>query len=335
MIEKQGYISVIVPVYNVELCLDKCINSIVCQTYEKLEIILVDDGSTDSSSNICDDWAKKDKRIKVIHKNNAGQSDARNIGIDAAEGEYILFIDSDDYVAVDMCEQLLNAMKYNDSDIAICSFYWQCLNRRKKHNMYFPSCGYLTRDNVLEFWAKSSSTEYIVPWNKLYRKKLFFTLEHIRYPMGRIYEDEYTTYRLLYNARKIIFVDKPLYFYVQRDGSTMSNFTMRNLLDRVYLVDGYFEWTSKYAPTKRKVMESVAMRSSLETLKQFFMHDKLKSERKICDDLMKHIDQEVHGYIYSPFATNRDKIKYILFRIGLYKTVIKFWGLYKKNIIQV
>ncbi|MBR1540013.1 MAG: glycosyltransferase [Clostridia bacterium] len=120
---EEELISIIVPVYKVEKYLDKCINSIVSQTYKNLEVILVDDGSPDSCGKMCDEWTQKDTRIKVIHKENGGLSDARNFGLDCAKGKYIQFVDSDDYIEKDMIEFLYKNLKENNADISICSNY--------------------------------------------------------------------------------------------------------------------------------------------------------------------------------------------------------------------
>lgn len=120
---KEDLISIIVPVYKVENYLSKCLDSMICQTYKNIEIILVDDGSPDNSGKICDDYAKKDSRIKVIHKENGGLSDARNAGLKIATGKYIGFVDSDDYISVEMYEKLYNQAKKEDADIACCNYY--------------------------------------------------------------------------------------------------------------------------------------------------------------------------------------------------------------------
>ena len=134
-VDRCSTISVIIPIYNVHAYLGKCVESIISQTYGELEIILVDDGSPDDCPVLCDAWALKDKRIKVIHKKNGGLSDARNAGIEMAQGEYILFVDGDDYIAPYMCEHLLAALEDSGADMAECSFYWEYTDRKENQPM--------------------------------------------------------------------------------------------------------------------------------------------------------------------------------------------------------
>lgn len=212
---KEALISVIVPVYNVEKYLDECVESIVNQTYKNLEIILVDDGSTDNSGKICDELAKKDNRIHVIHKENGGLSDARNVGIDVSTGDYIQFIDSDDYIEHDMIEFLVsNIIKYN-ADISICSNYIfdeeECINQ---------STGEVCLYNRLEILQEVLLDEKIrcYAWNKLFRKELF---KEIRFPKGKILEDILTIPKLFEKANTVIFNDVAKYYYRQREGSIL------------------------------------------------------------------------------------------------------------------
>lgn len=209
------------PVYNVELYLDKCVESIVNQTYKNLEIILVDDGSPDKCAIICDKWAQKDERIKVIHKKNGGLSDARNIGIELAKGEYIAFVDSDDYLEADMYEKLFSAMIKNDADIAMCNF--NCVNHADKEiknqvlsrNLIIKNeC--LTRNEC--FNKILTSFNYVVAWNKLYKRQVF---EKIRYPVNKIHEDEFVIHHLFNASKNIVCIEDCLYNYVQVNTSIM------------------------------------------------------------------------------------------------------------------
>lgn len=209
-------ISVIVPCYNVEKYLPRCINSIINQTYNNIEILLVDDGSPDQCGEICEKYAKKDKRIKVIHKNNGGLSDARNVAIDVATGEYILFIDSDDYVAVDHVEHLYSIMTKSNVDMAIewgQTFYEgteppiDTLDGKKEVILD-------SEDALMNmFYQKDFDTS---AWAKLYKRSLF---EGIRYPKGWLYEDLPTTYRLIQRCKKVVFSNYKSYYYLLRNNS--------------------------------------------------------------------------------------------------------------------
>ena len=210
-------ISIVVPIYNVEKYLKECIESILIQTYKNLEIILVDDGATDSSGSICDEYKQKDNRIKVIHKKNGGLSDARNAGIEVATGEYISFIDSDDYIANDMYELLYKDIKNEKADISCCSCFLVYKNR-----IDYGKADYYEVMNSQRAIELLCTMGYmgVSAYAKLYKTELF---QNIRYPKGKISEDIYTTYKLFDKANKIIYNSIPKYYYRQRKGSITNN----------------------------------------------------------------------------------------------------------------
>lgn len=215
-------ISVIVPIYNVANYLRKCIESIRNQSYQNLEIILVDDGSPDNCGEICEEYAKLDDRIKVIHKTNGGLSDARNYGIEAATGEYFLFVDSDDYIHIDMIRILYEVLKEKNAQVAVCSYQNVQENEVTAYNENYRGVLQpllMTEKQMFDsHYYLEKRVEFIVAWNKLYHRSLF---EYVRYPKGKVHEDEFTTYKLLYQAQKIVYIEAPLYFYVQRENSIM------------------------------------------------------------------------------------------------------------------
>lgn len=209
-------ISIIVPCYNVEKYLSKCIESIINQTYNNLEILLIDDGSPDNSGDICDEYAKKDNRIKVIHKKNGGLSDARNVAIDIANGEYILFIDSDDYVAVNHVEFLFDMIYRTDSDIAIEDiepFYEGTLPQIMTNKRYNEIVYNENEALINMFYQKKFDT---CAYSKLYRKDLF---SDIRFPKSWLYEDLATTYRIILHSKKVVFSGYRSYYYLLRKNS--------------------------------------------------------------------------------------------------------------------
>lgn len=212
-------ISIIVPVFNVQQYLQVCIDSILQQTYPEIEIIIVDDGSTDESSQICDNYLEKDNRIIVIHQENKGLSAARNAGIDRASGQFFLFVDSDDCIHKDMVACLYKKLIQYDADISICSYQIikenETLPLLKSVNSKFVT-EILTGKECLARACEHESLQMIVTWNKLYRKELF---DRIRFPVGKVHEDEFTTYKILYPLQKCVYYKKPLYFYRQRNGS--------------------------------------------------------------------------------------------------------------------
>lgn len=219
-------ISIVVPIYNVEDYLKRCVDSIINQTYSNIEIILVDDGGKDKCGAMCDEYENIDDRIKVIHKPNGGLSDARNKGIDIANGEYIAFVDSDDYIAVDFIETLYKLCKENDSDISQCGFekvYGDEFVENVQDN------NPVTRSNIqqLEYAYSKDEVESIVVWNKLYKRVLF---NEIRFPFGKINEDEFTTYKLFYKANKVTTIGRKLYGYFMSDNSIMrSSYNLKRL----------------------------------------------------------------------------------------------------------
>lgn len=215
-------ISVIVPVYNVEKYLSKCVDSIINQTYHNLEIILVDDGSPDRCGEICDEYATKDNRIKVIHKKNGGLSDARNAGIEVAEGGYIAFVDSDDYIASDMMDVLYHRLIKDGSDMALCNFKYidekgEEIEERKNKSPIKDEV--ITGIDGMKKLSQDKNWYYVIAWNKLYKKEIF---DNIRFPKGKIHEDEFVIHHIMHACKRISCVALELYYYLQRQGSIMS-----------------------------------------------------------------------------------------------------------------
>ena len=248
----QPLISVIVPIYNVEDYLNRCVDSIINQTYKNLEIILVDDGSPDNCPQMCDDYAKKDSRIKVVHKENGGLSDARNAGMKVATGGYVSFIDSDDYVSLDFYEILLQTMIDNDSDIVECSvvkFY-----ENEKFDEYSDDLkvtNYETVDALDGLISENPFKQHV--WNKLYKSSVALD---IPYAVGKLNEDEFWTYQVFGKAKKVTRINKTMYYYFQRNGSIMGNsYNIRRLdaLEGKVNRQAYIEKNFPILTTKAKV----------------------------------------------------------------------------------
>lgn len=233
-------ISVVVPIYMVEAYLERCIQSIVNQTYQNLEIILVDDGSKDNCPQICDFWAKKDSRIVVIHRENGGLSAARNSGIDIAKGEYIAFVDSDDFIAEDFIECLYQACKESGSEIAQCRYEYVDGNvlTKAKEPVTEPMETFSGKEMIAGMSWKDGAYN-VVAWNKLYQRHLF---ENVRYPEGRIHEDEATTHKLFYHAKQVAFVYRFLYGYYTGGESITRNQFSKKRLDWEWAVAGRLEF---------------------------------------------------------------------------------------------
>lgn len=219
-------ISLIIPVYNVEKYLSKCLDSVVNQTYKNIEIIIINDGSTDSSLQICQEYKKKYSTIRLINQENNGIAAVRNIGLKEASGKYITFIDSDDYIDLDMIEKLYYFCKEKNADLVCCGTYYE--NENGKY--YLKNClsGEKEYDNyeALEAMLLSKGIDSSV-WNKLYLKTLW---DNISFPVGDIYEDLAVLYKLLYKSKKIVHIGMPKYHYIIRSGSiTHRKFELRHL----------------------------------------------------------------------------------------------------------
>ncbi|MBE5958646.1 MAG: glycosyltransferase family 2 protein [Lachnospiraceae bacterium] len=216
-------ISIIVPVYKVEKYLNKCVDSVLNQTFTDFELILVDDGSPDKCPKICDDYAQKDNRIVVIHKKNGGLSDARNSGLEIAKGEFIAFLDSDDYAASDMYEKLYKQITENNADMAICNYIHveETEDGIKELEKYQVPCNKsYNREQFIEELLKEHGGYFVPVWNKLYRKYLF---EGLRFPKGKINEDEFVIHHIVQKCNKIICISDKLHYYLHREGSIMTN----------------------------------------------------------------------------------------------------------------
>lgn len=213
----QNLVTVIVPVYLVENYLPRCVDSLLNQTYKDIEIILVDDGSPDKCGEMCDEYAKKDDRVRVIHKENGGLSDARNVAIPLAQGHYITFVDSDDWVSEFYVEHLFDAIQKNDSDLAINWFEdivadKDCKTVPQKELERYVCLG---SQKCLKKLLYQDGIE-VSAWGKLYKKDLF---SNLRYPVGELYEDIPVTYECIKRAKKIAVIGNVDYFYFHRKGS--------------------------------------------------------------------------------------------------------------------
>lgn len=245
-------VSVIVPIYNVEKYLPNCIQSVLRQSYVDFELILVDDGSPDSCYSICESYAKIDSRIKVIHQNNAGLSAARNTGIENAKGEYLTFVDSDDFVQSRYLEVLVDGCKKNQADLSVCSFI-RCLS-----NDTLDSISDLPRTEMFDVFSDEKMKVFLTTqkirtsaWAKLYHKSLFDTL---RFPVGKYNEDEFTTYLAVHSANKVVVSNYEGYVYRFNEKSIMNEtFSPKKMhgvegcLERMAFVEKNYPELKKYA----------------------------------------------------------------------------------------
>lgn len=252
-------ISVIVPVYKVEKYLNRCVDSILNQTFTDFEVILVDDGSPDACPQICEEYAQKDPRVHVLHQKNGGLSAARNAGIDWAfansNSQWLTFVDSDDWIHPRTLEALLNAAQDNHVDVSICGF--QKTNGEEVG---------VSNDLPVQLWSPEDFyVKYIVnvavAWGKLYKKECFSS---IRYPVGKLHEDEFVTYKILFSCEEIAFVDAPFYAYFQNPMGTMLSLWTPNrlaaidaLLEQIAFFESYHYEKARLRAAKRMLQTIV------------------------------------------------------------------------------
>lgn len=293
-------ISVIVPVYKVEKYLDRCVESIVNQTYKNLEIILVDDGSPDNCPKMCDEWAKKDSRIKVVHKQNGGLSDARNSGIDTASGEYLCFIDSDDYIDINFVEVLFKNLADTESDMSICAFrkvYEDKINNGGKQtdiiNVY-------QNEEIINFFLCKDLLEKITACTKLYKKEIF---DNLRFDVGRIYEDEFIAHKIYSKCKKIVTTTAKLYNYLMREGSI----TNKPRYDERSL-DGIYAIENRYNYFKNTKFENIALNQLLKNISYAYSIAKYSGKDKL---ILTKIRKMFNNY----YKQNKNKtLKQYLFK---------------------
>ena len=223
-------VSIIIPIYKVEKYLNRCVESIVNQTYKNLEIILVDDGSPDTCPQMCDEWAKKDNRIKVIHKVNGGVSSARNAGLNVATGEYVQFVDSDDFLEANACEVLQNNLVCNNADLSIALFKYIGFPLKQPKFKDF-----VTSDQAYVLKELYKQNIFSVIWNKLYKKKLLKNLtfkDKQKYSEDFLFNCEY-----LKNCKKISFTNRIIYNYIAVEGSSVHSFSPLCFSNQCYIID--------------------------------------------------------------------------------------------------
>ena len=223
-------ISIIVPVYNVEKYISRCIESILCQTFTNFELILVDDGSPDNSVSICEKYMEKDARVSLIHKENGGLSSARNAGIDSAKGEYLLFVDGDDVIHPETLEILYSNLKDSNAQISIGNFCRFCDDKEVRFETIKENVvNIYSGIQVLEkLYDKNNASRYVSACGKLIQRSLFVD---VRFPEGRLFEDEFTTYLLYYRAERVSTMESVLYYYYVNDGGITENLTLQKYFD--------------------------------------------------------------------------------------------------------
>lgn len=279
-------ISIIVPIYNVEKYLAKCVQSILHQSYDNLEIILIDDGSTDTSPIICDQLSARDNRILVVHQANGGLSSARNAGLDRATGDYIGFVDSDDWIEEDMYMTLLTAAKEYNADIAICTHFVDKeketipVNNTGEHKIY-------SREEALKELFKDKLIKNYA-WNKLYKKELF---TNIRFPIGRFFEDIAVIYKLFNQASKVVLICESKYHYLLRHDSIIGK-EMNPNKEYQYLLAVHEQLSFGIKEGLHNENDTFVLRKGLHTIN----HIILQKDDRLHDDIINKILVILHNY---------------------------------------
>ncbi|MDR2623947.1 MAG: glycosyltransferase [Methanobrevibacter sp.] len=324
---QNAVISIIVPVYNVEKYLKRCIDSILNQTFKDFELILVNDGSTDDSGKICDDYKEKDNRIKVIHKKNGGLSSARNAGIDVAQGGYYGFVDSDDYISYDMYECLYKLIYCNDADIAICSIYHCYSNgqgRIKKNKSYSetnPKTYTFDKQEALKIVLQGKIFSMNVI-NRLYKRDLF---KNIRFPEEiKFAEDVPFSFNIFKNVKKVVFYSSPKYFYMHRSLSlTTSNFNT-DTKDVIKSYKSILKITKEKFPNLIVYSEFRYLWSYISIFDKMILSEKIEYPEEY-SDVLSNIKKSMWKILKNPnFSLKRKLLLVVLiFNESLYKKGVR------------
>lgn len=312
-------ISIVIPVYNVEKYLDTCLNSIVNQTFKDLEIILVNDGSKDASGLKCNQWADKDNRIIVIHQENRGLSAARNIGIDRATGEYLMFVDSDDVVSNKICEILYNVLKNNDADLSICGTkHIFSENDCIFDSFYDKTYCFSAEEAICSLWYQSNFLPSA--WGKLYKRRLF---DNIRFTEGIIFEDIDIMHEVFYQCKKIVYNETPVYGYVHHENSITTN----NYSKKDNIILNICDKITSFSSDKSDNLKKAAMSYNVTGALRVYLNAPDNTEYKEAVDKAKNI-LKLYGKKVLKDKNIRKKNKYALYLYFYCRPVLKL--VYKK-----
>ena len=310
-------ISVIVPVYNVEKYLPKCIDSILAQTYTNLEILLVDDGAKDSSGAICDEYAQRDSRIRVIHKENGGLSDARNRGIEEARGEYFGFIDSDDYIDADMYEVLYATLEKHNADMSMCGVYelYEGQAAEQVSEIRDFAC---TPEEAMKI-VIDGQINYAYAVNKLYRRELF---DEIRYPVGKIIEDAFVILFLLEKTERVALTNARKYYYFHRENSITSRTFSKKHYDCIEAHENNYRFICEKHPSLEKTARMRLYWSRFFVLDKMLSADNVKKSEYM--PLVRYIRRGAGYVIFGSILSRSRKLAtlVLLFSVRAYRALL-------------
>ena len=312
-------ISVIVPVYNVEAYLEKCVESILKQTYTNLEILLINDGSTDTSGELCEQLAQRDQRIRVIHKENGGLSDARNRGIEEASSDLIGFIDSDDYIDQDMYETLYRQMLESSADLSMCGHY-DVYHQIPEKQVATIQTWELTPQEAIKMVMEAKILS-VTAVNKLYKKELF---EQLRFEIGKIAEDAFIMIALIHQCRKVVATNEKKYYYVHRENSiTTQKFSLKFL----NVIEAYEQNAKIIKENYPELADTATMRLNWA---YFYVLDRLLVDEQFHDKklenlLIKFLKSNTKYILSTTLFTNARKVAFIFLLVNkkVYKMILK------------
>lgn len=311
-------VSIVVPIYKVEKYLQRCLDSIISQTYKNLEVILVDDESPDNSGQICEEYAAKFPYIKVIHQKNKGLSGARNSGTKVATGDYVTYIDADDFVTSEYVEYLMNLIELYDADVSIASFVYQYDNKPLKE---CRKTGYSECLSPVQALRRMNYNQgmSVTAWAKMYKRELVLRYP---YPVGRLYEDTATTYKIIGDCRKVAYGNRQIYYWIQRTDSIMHSKFSEKQYDGVLSASEQLEYVRQRYPEAESAAKYRYAAKCVELLTLSFQngvgHREFKRLRKYAAPFTKTV-------INDPNAKQTLKLRLLSMRIGYYPARVIFW----------
>lgn len=301
-------ISIVVPVFNVEKYLEECLDSICKQTYSNIQIILVNDGSTDSSPEICEKYSELDKRISVLHKKNGGLSDARNYGIKFAKGQYLIFVDSDDIISRDMVSYLYQLIKSSNSEVGICDPVHWFPDKEIKFGEETMRKVFSSEDAIVEMLYQKSFL--VSAWGKIYKKDLF---NQIGFPFGMLFEDSAIMYRLFDSTRNIVYGNAKLYGYRHRENSiTTKEFSKRDY-DIITICNEISQYFSNRSEELKKASTSYQTAGALRVYMNAPRNGDYEEEIKYCKNI---IDKNLNKVLEDKSIRKKMKIGLLIYKFA-------------------
>jgi glycosyltransferase involved in cell wall biosynthesis len=309
----ENKISILIPVYNTDKYLAKCIESVLNQTYKNLEIIIIDDGSTDRSGEICDTYLEKDNRIKVIHQENSCRGNALNNGLRIATGKFVGFVDCDDYIEPDMYETLLDALCTHDADIAECGFFKVWRDEIKKYHNCHGSGKITLFDNCQAIEALLSKKLNSATWNKIYKMNL---VADLKFPYVRFCGDEAWIYKVFARSRKIVYLDLAKYYYLQRDGSLINSLIRWEKLELFYIFKERLEFINGSYPALFNFSQKNFFIFLIKYFRKLGMNDNLDKVKKNRSEIQKYLIENYESFYSNPLMNKKNKALLKIFKVS-------------------